>query len=240
MLERDALVRKHLPLVKAIASSTTARLPASITWDEVYSSGTVGLLNAIDCYNETRCDNFATYARIRIRGAILDELRCRDWVPRSVRDEQRRLNTAHHNLEQALGCLPKAEQLAAALNISVEQYHTLRERTSNPGMMLYDDFKTECDADFLDTIAAPVELEPEEIALQREQRAQLEDAMAHALTQRERLILMLHTKQEHEMKAIGARLGVSESRISQLRTRAVNKLRAYITKQEKQHARRAA
>src|SRR6185503_17164144 len=116
--QKDKLILEYAPLIKFIAQKIAVRLPSNIEFDDLVSSGVIGLMDAIDKYDPSRDNKFKTYAEFRIRGAILDELRAQDWVPRSVREKAKQLERAHVRLEQALGRVPTEDELTAELKIS--------------------------------------------------------------------------------------------------------------------------
>lgn len=124
-VEKDKLIIEYAPLIKFVAQKIAARLPSNIELDDLISSGVIGLMDAIDKYDPTRDNKFKTYAEFRIRGAILDELRAQDWVPRSVRDKSKMLDRTIVDLEVELGRAPKDEEIAEKLQMSVDDLHEL-------------------------------------------------------------------------------------------------------------------
>ena len=117
---KEKLIIEFAPLIKFIAQKIAVRLPSNIEFDDLVSSGVIGLMDAIDKYDPTRDNKFKTYAEFRIRGSILDELRAQDWVPRSIREKAKRLERAHLRLEQSLGRVPNEEDISRELNITKE------------------------------------------------------------------------------------------------------------------------
>src|SRR6516165_6787735 len=119
--QKDKLIMEYAPLIKFIAQKIAVRLPSNIEFDDLVSSGVIGLMDAIDKYDPTRDNKFKTYAEFRIRGAILDELRAQDWVPRSVREKAKQLEKAHVRLEQQLGRMPTEDEITRELNVTKEE-----------------------------------------------------------------------------------------------------------------------
>src|SRR5271155_2621990 len=123
--DKDKLILEYAPLIKFIAQKIAVRLPSNIELDDLISSGVIGLMDAIEKYDPTRDNKFKTYAEFRIRGAILDELRAQDWVPRSVRGKAKLLDRAYAKLEQGMGRAPTDEEVAAELKITMEDFYDL-------------------------------------------------------------------------------------------------------------------
>src|SRR5580698_8751987 len=123
--QKDKLIMEYAPLIRFIAQKIAVRLPSNIELDDLISSGVIGLMDAIDKYDPTRDNKFKTYAEFRIRGAILDELRAQDWVPRSVREKAKQLEKAHVRLEQKLGRMPTEDEITRELQISKDEYFEL-------------------------------------------------------------------------------------------------------------------
>src|SRR4028119_276177 len=140
--EKDKLILEYSPLIKYIAQKIAARLPANIELDDLMSSGVIGLMDAIDKYDASRDNKFKTYAEFRIRGAILDELRAQDWVPRSVRDKAKMLDRATLELESQLGRSANEEEVAAKLSMSMEEYYDLLNQVRPISVLSIDDAAT--------------------------------------------------------------------------------------------------
>jgi FliA/WhiG family RNA polymerase sigma factor len=144
---RERLVKEYAPLIKYIAQKIAARLPANIELDDLISSGVIGLMDAIEKYDSRRDNKFKTYAEFRIRGAILDELRAQDWVPRSVREKAKVLERCYAKIEQASGRQATDEEVCAELNISQEEYHDLLNQVRSVSLLSYDDISNFSKAD---------------------------------------------------------------------------------------------
>jgi RNA polymerase sigma factor FliA len=227
--EREALLRRYLPLVRLVARGMRARAGASADLDDLVSWGILGLLAALDRYDPARETLFSTYARFRIRGAILDQLRALDWVPRSVRTRLVAVERATRSLEARLGRPPREEELATALGLSVGAYRRLRGEIAPAGMDRVDD------ATAGDEVArVPLErTEPSPLALllRRERFHRVGEAIRH-LPRRDQLLLSLYYRDDLTMKEVGAVLGLTESRVSQLHTRVLRRLRSELEEQQ--------
>lgn len=220
--QRD-LLEQHLPLVRRQALSLQVKLPASVELDDLIQAGTIGLLDALKRYDAAQGASFATFASQRIRGAMLDELRSRDWVPRSVRRNARALDEAMRRLEQRLGRPPEERELATVLGISLEEYRQLLLDASGSQLVALDEMaQDEIDARSDAHLPSPFA----ELADGRD-RERLIHAI-EALPEREKLLLALYYQEDLNLKEIGAVLGVSESRVCQLHSQAVARLRGWL------------
>ena len=219
----DALVETHAPLVKRIAYHLSARLPPSVMVDDLIQAGMLGLLDAARQYDPSQGASFETYATIRVRGAMLDELRRNDWAPKSVHRKARELADAIHRIEARTGRDARDQEVADELGISLEEYHQILHDAATCRIFNFEEIGLNDDAlgDLLrDRSAGPVE------NLQWEQlRRHLAEAVA-SLPERERLIVSLYYDGDFNLREVGAMLGVSESRISQLLSQAHLRLRA--------------
>jgi RNA polymerase sigma factor for flagellar operon FliA len=226
--EREALLRRYLPLVRLVARGMRARAGVSADLDDLVSWGILGLLAALDRYDPARETLFSTYARFRIRGAILDQLRALDWVPRSVRARLVAVDRATRSLEARLGRPPREEELAAALGLSVGAYRRLRGEIAPAGMDRVDDAAGD------EVARVPLErTEPSPLALllRRERFHRVGEAIRH-LPVRDQLLLSLYYRDDLTMKKVGAVLGLTESRVSQLHTRVLRRLRSELVEQQ--------
>jgi RNA polymerase sigma factor for flagellar operon FliA len=224
---RERLVLQYASLVKYVASRVATGLPASVDQGDLVSYGMFGLLDAIAKFEPERGFKFETYAIPRIRGAILDELRAMDWVPRSVRTKARRIETAMSALEARLGRSPSEDELADALDVKVEELQQTMGQIARGGILGLDEIVGGPDADGVavrDTVAddSPGPGTQLEIA---EVRRQLSSSIL-ALPERERTVLALYYYENLTLAEIGRILGVSESRVCQIHGKAVLQLRS--------------
>lgn len=226
VLAKDRHVAKYIPLVKRIAYLLLAKLPASIDVDDLIQNGMIGLLDAMDRYQEGLGAQFETYASQRIRGAMLDGLREQDWLPRSMRREMRRVETAIRKLEYDNGRAPSEKELAAALDLSLADYQKLLLDARGHQLVYLEDMSDEGD-DFLDRHTSSATLDPLAMLEEAGTRAALVAAI-EALPEREKLMMGLYYEQELNLREIGEVLGVTESRVCQLHSQAVARLRACI------------
>ena len=223
-LERDALVEAHLSQVKFIAERMIAKLPPSVDIDDLYGAGVLGLLDAVEKYDPSRGVLFKTYAEMRVRGAMLDSLRDLDWAPRSIRRRAREVEAAYAQIEREQGRAAADDEVAALLGISVREFHALLGELRGLTITTLDH---EDDEHNLHARQIPDEPSRTPAALyeQNEMRAILTAAIER-LPERERQVVALYYVEELTMKEIGAALGVTESRVSQIRTQSVMRLRA--------------
>lgn len=218
--QRD-LLEEHLPLVRRQALNLQVRLPASVELDDLIQAGMIGLLDAVNRYDAGQGASFVTFASQRIRGAMLDELRSRDWVPRSVRRNARMLDEAIRRLEQQLGRPPEEREIAAALEVSLEEFRHLLMDANGSQLVALDELPEEES----DNLSAAAHATPLAELLEGRRRADLVKAIDR-LPEREKLLLGLYYQEDLNLKEIGAVLGVSESRVCQLHSQAVVRLRA--------------
>ena len=224
--QKDELLNKHAVLVKKLAYQLKAKLPPSVELDDLIQAGMMGLLDAVNRYEDTHGAVFETYAAQRIRGSMLDELRSADWLPRSVRKNMRDVEIAISQLEQELGKPPTESDVAKKLQLTLENYYVMLGDCSGHQLVYYEDFH---DADnsehFLDRFQTDHSSDPIKGLLESDFRDALIDAI-DALPEREKILMSLYYEQELNLKEIGAVMSVSESRISQLQSQAVARLRA--------------
>lgn len=224
---RTELLERHLDLVRLLARKLARRIGGAVEVDDLVSAGTLGLVQALESFDMSRANSFATFASRRIHGAMLDELRRRDWVPRSVRSKARKLHQASGRIQSVLGRSPAANEMAALLDIDVPTYWSWRNSVDGavqvsleenpsgdiPGMLQLGDPDQE---DSLDS-------------MEREERVeQMAEALAR-LPERERTVLALYFYEELNLRQIAEILHLTESRISQIRSAALNRIRGMLT-----------
>lgn len=222
----DELVRQHAPLVKRIAHHLMARLPASVQVDDLIQAGMIGLLEASRKYEPSKGASFETYAGIRIRGAMMDEIRKGDWVPRSVHRNTRRISEAIKLIEDREGRDAKDHEVATQLGMELDDYYACLKDSASGKLFSFEEVLDGGDS-AIDQVASSSETPYSE--LQDDAfKASLAEAIA-TLPERERLVLSLYYDEELNLKEIGAVLSVSESRVSQIHSQAAMRLRARLT-----------
>jgi RNA polymerase sigma factor for flagellar operon FliA len=228
--DKNQLLTDHMPLVKRLAHHMKAKLPPSVEVDDLVQAGMIGLLDAISRYEETHGAQFETYAVLRIRGAMLDELRNSDWLPRSMRQNMRKIEAAMSSLQQKLGHPPTESEVAKLLKLSLSEYQDMLGDGGGHQLLYYEDFHdNEGNDSFLDRYAVD-DADPLRSLLDGDFRQAVIDAI-DALPPREKILMGLYYEEELNLKEIGAVMGVSESRVSQLHTQAVVRLRAALREQ---------
>lgn len=225
-LNRDAMFHQHVPLVRRIAHHMIAKLPANVELDDLIQVGLIGLNDALSRYEATQGVQFETFASQRIRGAMLDELRDGDWMSRSSRKSQKEIEQALHRVEQRLGRSPLESEIAAELGMSLDDYQALLGKVRGTQLVYLEDMSgsEDGDAGFLDRHVGDPEADP--MALLRDQRlrASLVQAIKQ-LPEREQHIMGMYYEHDMNLKEIAAVLGVTESRICQLHSQAIARLR---------------
>ena len=228
---RERLVVAYSPLVKFIAGRMASGLPSHVEESDLISYGLLGLIGAIERFEPERDIKFETFAVARVKGAIIDELRSLDWVPRSVRARAREIEKAHAALEATLGRAPTDEEMAEKLAMTVEEFRDALLQIANSSVLALDDLWTFADPEggsqvsVLDTIQDPDAIDPHDEAQTSEVKDRLADAI-ESLPERERLVIALYYYENLTLREIGEVLGVTESRVSQLHTKAVIGLRS--------------
>src|SRR3954468_4104929 len=227
---KENLLTQHMPLVKRLAHHMKAKLPPSVEVDDLVQAGMIGLLDAINRYEETHGAQFETYAVLRVRGAMLDELRNSDWLPRSMRQNMRKIEMAMSTLQQRLGHPPTESEVAKLLKLSLADYQDMLSDGGGHQLLYYEDFHDNDGNDsFLDRYAVD-DSDPLRSLLDGDFRQAVIDAI-DGLPPREKILMGLYYEEEMNLKEIGAVMGVSESRVSQLHTQAVARLRAALREQ---------
>lgn len=224
---RNQVIMDYAPLIKYISQKIAARLPSNIDLDDLFSAGVIGLMDAIDKYDPSRDNKFKTYAEFRIRGAILDELRNQDWVPRSVRESNKKEERARIALEQKLGRPASDREVADFLELSLDDYHerTGRTRVSLLSLEELGGAPNGERKSLLECLEHPNSKSP---FTQLKSKGVKEIIMksVEELPEKQKLVLSLYYYEDLNLKEIGRILDVTESRVSQLHTQAVQKMRA--------------
>jgi RNA polymerase sigma factor FliA len=225
----DQLLLEQLPQVKYIARRIHERLPQHVPFDDLLHAGIVGLIDAMHKYDASKNVRFASYAKFRIRGAILDSLRDMDWSPRDLRRKARRLEATMQKLQTELGHSASEPELAQAMGMTLEEFqHMLDEiRGLEVGSLQIESLEDGRETDLSETIPGPIDQDPLSIYMRGERKQMLADAIAE-LPAREQQVLALYYQEELTMKEVGAVLGVGESRVSQIHSVAVARLRSIL------------
>ena len=224
---QDEQISKYAPLVKRIAYHMMARLPASVEVDDLIQVGLIGLMDAVGRFDGTQGAQFESYATQRIRGAMLDELREADWLPRHVRQKSRQIESAIHRLEQRNGKSPTEQEISAELGMAIDQYQSMLGDVKCSQLLYYEDFSDEDSASFLERYLVDGSSDPLAVLEDEGFRDSLIAAIHH-LPERERSMMGMYYEQDMNLKEIGAVLGVSESRVCQLHSQAVARLRTQL------------
>lgn len=229
---RDAFIRQYAPLVKYVAGKVAASMPNSVEFDDLVGFGVFGLLDAIDKFDPEKNVKFKTYAVTRIRGAIFDELRSIDWVPRSVRQKTKEIEEAVVGLEAKLGRPASDQEIASSLGMSEDELlKTMLKISGTSVLSLNDVWYSGDDADKIsigESIESPSSLNPDASV----EREEIKRVIVHAineLPEKEKKVLVLYYYEDLTLKEIGQVLEVTESRVSQLHTKAILRLRAKLT-----------
>ena len=231
-LNEDELIAKHAPLVRRLALQLASRLPANVELDDLMQAGMMGLLDAVRRYEVQEEAKFETYATTRIRGAMLDELRSQDWLSRSARSKARDIEAAVQRVQRRELRAASEQEIAAELGVPLDDYYAMLDDASGVQVVHYEDLSSEEGREALERIAAAGEDEPaqhQDNPLNLLMSHNLQQAVVEAidaLPEREKLLLSLQFEQDLNQKEIAAVMGVTEGRISQLRSQAVARIRA--------------
>ena len=222
----DAQLKQYAPMVKRLAHRLLAKLPANVEYDDMVQAGMIGLMDAIGRYEADQGTQFETYANQRIRGAMLDELRNIDWLPRSVRKNQRAIEAAMSKLEHRLGRAAGGSEIAREMGIPVAQYQELLQDAKGSQLFYYEDYhEDEGGGSYLDRHAPDNSGDPSAALRDKRFRTELIKEI-DTLPEREKQLMGLYYEQDLNFREIAAVMGVTESRICQLHTQAVTRLRS--------------
>lgn len=230
---REKLIIMYAPMVKFIAGRIAMTTPPNVEFDDLVSYGIIGLIDAIEKYEPKLGSKFKTYATIRIKGSIYDELRLQDWVPRSVRQKAKELEDTYASLEHKLGRSATDEEVAQSMNITIDELNQIALEISGTTVTSLDDLRyiggDSDERSVMDTVESHTVPGPE-VGIEREEIKKLLVEAINKLPQREREVIALYYYEELTLREIGEVLGVSESRISQLHTKAIMRLRGHLSR----------
>ena len=220
---QDSMIKTHALLVKRIAYHLLCRLPPSVLLDDLIQAGMLGLLEALRHYDETKGASFETYAGIRIRGYMLDEVRRNDWVPRSVYRHSRMISAAVRLVENRLGRDAKDSEVAQELGVSLEEYHGMLNDSASAHLYGFDDLGVT--DDILIGEDQGLSSKPDVNAMHADMKSRL-SLIIDGLPKKEQIVLSLYYEQDLNLKEIGDVLGVSESRVSQIHSQATHRIKS--------------
>jgi len=231
---RNHLMENYLPVVKYTAERLHAKLPDEVDVNDLMSAGVFGLMDALRAFDPERGVKFETYCAPRVRGAILDELRSLDWVPRLVRNRAHKLNAARQKLEAELGRKPNEKELAQQMRLPMREFNKLRRDADAVSMVSLNRkwFETDSNKDVreIDVLEDERSVNPLSTAQQRD----LKDLITRGLSRAERLIIILYYFEEMTMREIGETLDLSESRVSQMHSAILTRLRSQLKRRKKE------
>jgi RNA polymerase sigma factor for flagellar operon FliA len=232
----EEYIDKYLPLVKRLAGRLAMSLPAHIEEEDLIGYGVFGLIDALQKYEPSRGVKFETYASLRIRGAMIDGLRSMDWVPHSARQKIKRVRQSYIDLENLKGRTPTIEEVAAYLEMPIEELHTTLLHGQYMTLVSMDQL---LDSNSGDSSISPVDLivdfEAQEAFknIEKEEQKQILAKVIDKLSEKEKLVIAMYYREEMTLKEIAAVMSLSESRISQIHSQAILRLRGYLGRQKK-------
>jgi RNA polymerase sigma factor for flagellar operon FliA len=227
---KEQIVLEHAPLIRYIVNRIAVRLPSHIDLDDLHNTGVIGLMDAIEKYDPDKNCKFKTYAEFRIKGAILDQLRSLDWVPRSVRQKSRRLERAYGEVEQRLGRSATEEEVADSLGLQLDKFHELLNQVRGVSLVNLEEIRSggpdgDRTGSYADVVEDVHSENPFASVKLQEMKQLIADTIA-TLPEKERLVITLYYYEDLNMKEIGNILGITESRVCQIHTKSVLRLRS--------------
>lgn len=235
MAARDDLIVQYAPLVKHVVGKISKKMPPNVEFEDLVGYGTLGLIDAIEKFDHTRGVKFKTYAIPRVRGSILDELRARDWIPRSIRRKARRLDEAITHLENQSGGPVDNEDVAEHMGLSMEEYNDLLNEVSGTSLLSLDEMWSVNDDEdkvpLQEAIAGDEEYQPDEV-IDREEVKQILYEQVQDLPEQERIVITLYYYEDLTLREIGEVLDLTESRVSQIHSKATSTLRSRLSEFE--------
>lgn len=226
-LERNALIKQYQPLVRRLAHYMMAKLPASVEVDDLIQVGLIGLADALSRFESSQGVQFETFATQRIRGAMLDELRGNDWMSRGSRKNQKDIETSIRQLEHRLGRSPAESEIAAEMGLSLTEYQDMLNKVRGTQLVYLEDMNRsgEDDDGYLDRHVADVDADPLNLLRNQRLRESLVQAIK-SLPEREQYVMSMYYEQDMNLKEIAQVLDVTESRVCQLHSQSIARLRA--------------
>lgn len=221
---REKIILEYAPLVKLVAGRLSMYLGYNVEYDDLVGYGVFGLIDAIDKFDATKDVKFETYASLRIRGSILDQIRKMDWIPRTVRQRQKQISAAIAEIEAATGRSATDEEIAVSLGISTEEYDQWQSQMKVTNIVSLDDF-VEQGSDVADNRGLSSQIERPEEHIEKEELKKMLAESLKLLTEKERTVILLYYYEDMTLKEISDVLEVSESRVSQLHTKALSKMK---------------
>lgn len=226
---REKIIIEYVPLVKLVAGRLNMYLGYTVEYDDLVSYGVFGLIDAIDKFDYSKGIKFETYASLRIRGSILDQIRKMDWIPRSVRQKQKQIEVAIAKLEKEKGANLKDKDIAEELGISLDEYRSWEGMTNVSNIASLDEFMEQGTENSVKEFRNTTYLEPEEVVDREEVKKMLMEAL-ELLTEKEKTVVLLYYYEDLTLKEVASVLEVSESRISQLHSKALEKMKKHLGK----------
>lgn len=224
---REKIIIEYSALVKIVAGRLSMYLGYNVEYEDLVSYGIFGLIDAIDKFDYGKGIKFETYASLRIRGAILDQIRKMDWIPRSLRQKQKKIDAAVSKIEAKTGKTASDEQIAVELGISEEEYISWQGQANLTNIISLDEFAENNGEKGLDTIRGNTFEEPEQVMEKSEMKRMLAESL-ETLTDNEKKVVLLYYYEEMTLKEISSIMEVSESRVSQLHTKALKKMKGQL------------
>lgn len=220
---KEKLILHYAPLVKYVAGRLMVHVGQHVELDDLVGYGIFGLLDAIDKFDNAKGVKFETYASFRIRGAIIDHIRKMDWIPRTLRQKNKQMEQLYSKMEEELGRQPSDDELAEKLNLSIEETQELIKKSSVLSLVSLDDFMEQNYESSFSPLVSNRTDSPEEQAERQERKEMLADAIAN-LAEKEKLVVTLYYFEDLTLKEISSIMKVSESRVSQIHTKAISRL----------------
>lgn len=231
--DKEQTIKEFAPIIKYMAYRLSYRLPPDLDVDDLINAGVIGLLDAIEKYDPSKETMFKTYAEFRIRGAMLDEIRSMDWVPRSVREKIAIIQRAYHQIGKDLGRPASEEEVAGSLDMDLNEFHDLLFQAKGTILIRTEDIRVHTDNEdtAFDSIADNNAVNPLSTLLATDTSRFLGEAIDQ-LPEREKQVISLYYYDEMTMKEIGMVLGITESRVSQLHTQAILRLKGHLASEQ--------